>query len=378
MPLFQLSKDDLTEIPTASFETLGYKERDDLQRLLRERIEIIVPDGFVIAEEFADWDESKRRIDLLVLDRNANLVIVELKRTEDGGHSELQALRYAAMISTITFDQVVEAHRGFLARLGINEDPQTRILEFLDWDEPDEDRFGQDVRVVLASAEFSKELTTSVLWLNDQGLDIRCVRMKPYVKDGTLILDVHQALPLPEAQEYQVRVREKVSSEKSARRGQTERQKRNVAFWEGLLAIANKRTSLHQNISPGKDPWVSASSRGLGMVYVLAHGGGRVELYIHRTDPLENKAIFDDVEAHRAEIEKSFGGELQWQRLDEKISCRISKNVQSEGSFHDESSWSQLQEDMVAAMIKLEAAIGPFIQKYRDGAPVDVPEKVNK
>ena len=39
----------------------------------------------VIGEEFGDWEDSKRRIDLLCLDKQANLVVVEIKRTEDGG-----------------------------------------------------------------------------------------------------------------------------------------------------------------------------------------------------------------------------------------------------------------------------------------------------
>ena len=47
----------------------------------------------VLAEEFGDWQDSRRRIDLLCLDRDAGLVVVELKRTEDGGHMELQAIR---------------------------------------------------------------------------------------------------------------------------------------------------------------------------------------------------------------------------------------------------------------------------------------------
>jgi len=32
---------------------------------LREQIEIISPDTLVVAEEFGDWEESRRRIDLL-------------------------------------------------------------------------------------------------------------------------------------------------------------------------------------------------------------------------------------------------------------------------------------------------------------------------
>jgi hypothetical protein len=91
------------------------------------------------------------------------------------------------------------------------------LLAFLDWDEPDDELFAQDVNIVLASAEFSKELTSSVLWLNEHGLNIRCVRLKPYSLDKRLLLDVQQIIPLPEAEEYQVRVREKGRRERAAR-----------------------------------------------------------------------------------------------------------------------------------------------------------------
>jgi hypothetical protein len=51
------------------------------------------------------------------MDRGAHcslsLVVVELKRTDDGGHMELQAVRYAAMVSSMTFDQLVGAHAHF-------------------------------------------------------------------------------------------------------------------------------------------------------------------------------------------------------------------------------------------------------------------------
>lgn len=64
----------------------------------------------VVSEEFGDWQDSRRRIDLLAIDQEANLVVIELKRTEDGGHMELQAIRYAAMVSTLTFEQVVRVY----------------------------------------------------------------------------------------------------------------------------------------------------------------------------------------------------------------------------------------------------------------------------
>jgi hypothetical protein len=90
-------------------------------------------------------------------------------------------------------------------------------LEFSGWTEPDEERFGQEVKIVLASAEFSRELTTSVMWLNDFGLDIRCVRMHPYISDGKTFLDVRTVIPIPEIADYQVRIREKKQKERESR-----------------------------------------------------------------------------------------------------------------------------------------------------------------
>jgi len=57
------------------------------------------------------------------------------------------------MVSTMTSEQVVETYDAYLRRLGRSEDPRAVILDFLCWDEPDEEHFAQEVRIVLASAE---------------------------------------------------------------------------------------------------------------------------------------------------------------------------------------------------------------------------------
>lgn len=218
MAVYEITSNGILAKAPISFRDANIQERSDLQRLLRDSIEVIAPDCLVIAEEFGDWDDSRRRIDLLALDQDANLVVIELKRTEDGGHMELQAVRYAAMVSTMTFGQAVGAFERYLATSGRDtEDAASLILEHLGWDEPDEDSFAQDVRIVLASAQFSREVTTAVMWLNNRGLDIRCVRMIPYADDGRVLLAVQQVIPLPEAEAYQIRVREKSRKERESR-----------------------------------------------------------------------------------------------------------------------------------------------------------------
>lgn len=165
MAIYELKSDSINKLQETSFVEQGIQERGTLQKLLRENIEVISPDTMVISEEFSQWEDSYRRIDLLGLDKNANLVVIELKRTEDGGHMELQAIRYAAMISTMTFENTVDAHAQYLLKKGIEEDAKERILDFLPTSEIDEEEFAQDVRILLVSSDFSKEITTAVMWL---------------------------------------------------------------------------------------------------------------------------------------------------------------------------------------------------------------------
>lgn len=239
MPLYTLSQTTIAAIDETSFVAAGFKERADLQRLLRDNPGVIASDILVIAEEFGNWDKSQRRIDLLALDKDANLVVVELKRDTDGAHMELQALRYAAMVGRMTFDQAVDTYGRLLASRGNvgtqDADPRSSILKFLEWDEPNEDAFAQDVRIVLASADFSQEIITTVLWLNDHGLDIRCVRLKPYLLASSLLLNVEQIVPLPEAADYQIQIRLKKQEERAATHKQRAELSLDVLVNEGLL-----------------------------------------------------------------------------------------------------------------------------------------------
>src|SRR4051812_48364046 len=116
MPLYEIHGDRLRRHDAGRFAALGIHERNDLQRLLRDDIGVLSADLLVIGEEFGNWEDSRRRIDLLAVDKAGHLVVIELKRTDDGGHMELQALRYAAMVSAMSFDEVVAAFEVHLSK----------------------------------------------------------------------------------------------------------------------------------------------------------------------------------------------------------------------------------------------------------------------
>ncbi|MEM9943336.1 MAG: hypothetical protein AAF939_17360 [Planctomycetota bacterium] len=277
MTVFEIQKDTIRPIDETTFAAVGIKERSDLQRLLRDQIDIVASDIFVIAEEFGDWDESNRRIDLLAIAKNGNLVVIELKRTEDGGHSELQAVRYAAMVSAMTFSDAVKAHEKYLAKREIQEDAQKRILKFLDWDEVDEDNFAQDIEIILASAEFSKELTTAVLWLNERELNITCVRLKPYLDGEKVLLDVQQVIPIKEAEEYQIKIRQKQAKERVARKKQKDYTKFDVTIDGVTSEKLSKRKAIFQVVKAlcdrGVDPNRISEASGVGARMFLSVDG---------------------------------------------------------------------------------------------------------
>ena len=137
-------------------------------------------------------------------------------------------------------------------------------------------------------------------------------------------------------------------------------------FWTQLLARAKERSNLHARISPGIDNWISAGAgrSGLSYNYLVLFHDSRVELYIDGSDADDNKRVFDALYTHKDAIEQAFGAPLHWQRLDDRKSCRISYML-PDGGLQDQNRWSQIQDQMIDAMLRLETAFRPRIQALR-------------
>lgn len=305
MPFFEVGSDSLHRLDRATLADAEIRERRDLQRLLRAQMAELVPDVLVIAEEFGEWDDSRRRIDLLGLDKQANLVVIELKRGETGIHMELQAVRYAAMVSTMTFDQAVST---FAHHLGdTDSDARERILGHLGWGEPLEDDFGQDVRIVLLSEDFSRELTSSILWLNGKGLDITAFRVGAYRLDQRLLLEFQQIIPLKEAEDYQVKVRNKQLVEQSARRAQVawngeyyanyggEHRSWDDARKYGFISAGGREwfSRTLKQLQPGGRVWVNRP--GMGYVGVAEILGAPIPAKDFEVDTPQGRRLYLDV-----------------------------------------------------------------------------------
>lgn len=154
---------------------------------------------------------------------------------------ELQALRYAAMISTMSFAKACEYYQSYLLKHEQECNAKEKLLQFVDLDETDLVDFGKDIRIILASADFGKELTTTAIWLRDKGVDIRCVRLTPYNFKGEILINAEQIIPVPELEEYQIKFKEKrdeqITSSQRSERDYSEYRYKGIIFNKRKLAL---------------------------------------------------------------------------------------------------------------------------------------------
>lgn len=248
MPLFtyQDKLADALPLQTADLDQAGIQEVE-LQELIAAQLPTLNPGGtpiMVLAREYGSWLDSTRRIDVLAIEPTENggrLVVVELKRTKDGGHAELQALRYAAMLSTHTFANAVDAlheHRKNDPQ-ATRESVEADLLQFLGKTSAIEVELSSMPRIMLIAQDFSTEITTTVMWLLEHTeLEISChtITLYPYGHGGkALYFDL--LLPLQEQADYLVKVRNKNVTEAQQQKAAAQRQQRTCSILEaaGLL-----------------------------------------------------------------------------------------------------------------------------------------------
>ena len=212
MSIFKININNQTStmLELKAFKDNHIKERD-VQNIIKSNPQILGEDLLIISEELAPCEDSKKRLDLLALDKSGKLVVIELKRNDDGFHMDLQAIRYASMIRLFSIQDVIRHYQDY-TQGNAEED----FTDFLD-QEIDKLDF-DNIRIILVNQDFSRELTNSVLWLNEQGLDIKCIKITQYEINNELIWDVDTIIPVKETEEYQLKIKEKKNSDQEIKR----------------------------------------------------------------------------------------------------------------------------------------------------------------
>ena len=211
--IFSISKnlEKASKISESSFTGLNIWERQHIEEWVRTNPEMLGEDLLVVSIEFDRFSNSSDRLDVLALDRSGNLVVIELKRDSAAGYADLQAIRYAAMVSSMTVAVLIPYYisyrKKYYDEILPEGEAQDQIIDFVDSDSFTE--LSNKPRIILCSEGFSQELTATVLWLRESDIDISCVKITPYKVDEQVVIVPKVVIPLEEAKQYLIDIKRK-------------------------------------------------------------------------------------------------------------------------------------------------------------------------
>ncbi len=320
----------LIKAEKCTFKSLNLKERQDLQEWIAKEPSSLGEELLIIQKEFDGFADTRERLDLLALDKKGNLVIIENKLDDSGKDVTWQAIKYASYCSTLSKQQVIEIFQKYLG-------PQSKATEalsdFFDGKEIDDIEInkGNSQRIILVAANFHKEVTSSVLWLQNFKLLIKCVKVTPYKYGDQIMMEFDQIIPIEDTEELQIKIANKEQEESVDSESTMVRYNNRQKFWGEFIEYNKKHNGMFSASTAVTDNWLGKSVpsiRGGNICVIINKDNCRVELYINTGEKDKNKEIFDKLITHRETIDTQFNG-IEWQRMDDKVTCRVRLDMPS-------------------------------------------------
>jgi len=235
----KLSSKEAEKLEVVNFKDIEQKEFD-IETWVNDNPSILNEDLLIISEQ--TLLPSGRLPDLVALDKEGNLVIIELKRDDSGREVYWQAITYAAQLSEYSFNDIINLYEDYLNKKGkISINSSDEIEEFI---EIDIEQINQKQRLILVSKEFHQDVLKASLWLLDYGLDLKIIKLTPYqYSEDLILLDSEVMIPTPGVEDYIERKAEKV---KKAERSY------NTAWWslkKGNYSDTELKERLYQSFT---------------------------------------------------------------------------------------------------------------------------------
>jgi hypothetical protein len=312
-------------------------ERQDIEKWVENYPEVLGEELLILTTEYDKFDKTDERLDLLAIDKEGNLVIVELKRDDSGKTVELQAIKYAAYCSTLTLAGAAKLHQQYLTKKGVKaneEEAKNKIVQFIE--NSDFEELSDRPRIILVSGEYRPEVTATVMWLRKMGLDITCVKITPYeINKDTIAFESNILIPLPEAKDFIMQAERKEDVEHNLTLSQGEY----VKFYQDLVSRVKTRIPIQYHApAPKSYYYIPTGVSGIHFEWGF-HGRPRssfgVELHFEKGDKKLNTKIMGSLEKFKTEIERKTGEKVIFQKDWGKIWSRLYLEKE-EGSMTEE------------------------------------------
>lgn len=219
----------------------------------------------VLGRQLAEFEEDQDRLDVLAVDEDGEIVLVELKVTDNFRVTDLQALAYAGAYATRDPEDLVQTLRRRLQKLAEAaaqgtvdaieggdqtvageatgpsadspdngaaapapsagssapevsvDDAKQEVVNFLELDDFAEWQPSQHVRIKLVAPKFPRRVLKAVKWLGDvYDMPIEAIAVRLFNQgDGRYGLTFERLLPLPGEEEFDMTVRRREDRKRS-------------------------------------------------------------------------------------------------------------------------------------------------------------------
>ena len=216
--MYELSenKKELTRLEKTDFSSIDLTEKD-IEDILVNRIGILEEDENDSDEESGSLlivgrqvrNEGNGRSDLTAIDKDGNLVLIEIKRDvkDIKSRSEsftFQAIRYVASYSKIkdVFDLADKVYIPFLEKYKTIQPKEgqnmldlatDKLYDFLDQNKKTE--LSGKQRIILVAGEFDEQTLSAADRLNKNKIDISCIQLNLFKQKDKIFLDVKKLIP---------------------------------------------------------------------------------------------------------------------------------------------------------------------------------------
>ena len=138
-------------------------------------------------------------------------------------------------------------------------------------------------------------------------------------------------------------------------------------FWTDFIQYCKDNDGIFANNSPVGDSWIGKSIRvpyGISLYAVIGYDFARIEIYFNSGNKDTNKKVYDYLYSRKDEVEKEYGQPLTWQRLTDKVTCRI----KDEREFHcfDTDDTTPIFEFLKDASDKMSVIFHNYILDYKE------------
>ena len=316
---------ETTTLTSTSLSEQGYREEDLREWILESPHSILGEDILIIGRE-VEVKGIGDGIDLLGIDRDGNVVIIELKKGSLTGNVDFQSLKYAAYASYWDWGQLSDQFEKFVG----TQWGQALYEEDVDFNDKlesfcnDEYELNGNQRILLVGEGIRERLDLVVRWLSERDLEISVLEVKMLEDGDQLYLDTEQTIPVPEDSVSGVKPDTTKDPWKDDGESWHLEEKLNDDAAELLKEVANALDNLDSLDGPhwGQKQYVSFKQNRKNRIILRTRTEVfKVEIYDVDAGDIDAEALADAIGVSRGDV-KAYPDDLRGGRPGIQVTCR--------------------------------------------------------